>query len=212
MATSYTSVEMVSGPHANHRELDAHIRELSRNHPGAIIERYLGHSPSVGNRVMLAAGCALVGNVTLGDDVSIWYGAVLRGDIAAISVGARSNVQDGSVLHVGDESPCVVQEDVVIGHRAMLHGCLIESNSLIGMQSTILDDVVVGSGSIVGAGALVLQRTEIPPCSLVLGSPAKVVKDLGSRSPSEIKELASKYLRVKENYLRDSLATARSAP
>ncbi len=147
---------------------------------------------------------AVVGEVRLGDDVSIWYGAVLRGDLAPVTVGARSNVQDGSVLHVGDFSPCIVGEDVVVGHRAMLHGCRVEDGCLIGMQSTILDDVVVGEGSIIGAGALVTAKMAIPPRSLVLGAPAKVVRQLSPEDSARHKQLAAKYVRLKENYLRDS--------
>ena len=93
-------------------------------------------------------------------------------------VGARSNLQDGAVAHVGDLSPCIIGDDVVVGHRAMLHGCRVENGCLIGMQATVLDDAVIGEGSIVGAGAVVTQKTVVPPRSLVLGTPAKVVKTL----------------------------------
>ena len=99
----------------------------------------------------------------LGDDVSIWYGGVLRGDLAPVTVGARTNVQDGTVVHVADDSPCDIGADCVVGHRAMLHACRVEDGCLIGMQATILDDAVVGAGSVVGAGALVTARTVIPP-------------------------------------------------
>jgi len=162
--------------------------------------------PVVGARVLVAPGAVIVGEVVLGDDVSIWYGAILRGDLAAVRVGARSNVQDGSVLHVGDLSPCQVDEDVVIGHRVMLHGCRVERGCLIGMQSTVLDDTVVGHGSVVGAGAVVTQRTAIPPHSMVLGMPAKVVRTLSAEDEAFAVAIAAKYTRLKENYLRDALS------
>ena len=114
---------------------------------------------------MLAAGAAIVGDVRLADDVSIWYGCVLRGDVASISVGPRSNVQDGTVIHVSDDTPCELGAEVVVGHRAMLHACRVEDACLIGMQATVLDGAVIGAGSVIGAGALVTQRTVIPPAA-----------------------------------------------
>jgi carbonic anhydrase/acetyltransferase-like protein (isoleucine patch superfamily) len=137
--------------------------------------------------------------------VSVWYGAVLRGDLAPVTVGDRANVQDGAVVHVGDFSPCVIGADTVVGHRAMLHGCRIEEACLIGMQATVLDDVVVGAGSVVGAGAVVPPKTVIPPRSLVMGVPARVVRPLGAEDEAFHRALAAKYVRLKENYLRDSL-------
>ena len=144
-------------------------------------------------------------DVRLGDDVSIWYGAVLRGDLAHVEVGAGSNIQDGSVLHVGDFSPCVVGAETVVGHRVMLHGCRVEDGCIIGMQATILDDAVIGSGSVVAAGALVTQRTIVPPHSLVMGTPARVVRALTGQDEADHRALAAKYVRLKENYLRDAL-------
>ena len=137
--------------------------------------------------------------------MSFWYGSVARGDIAPVIVGDRSNIQDGSVMHVADNTPCVVGADVVVGHRVMLHACRVEDACLIGMQATLLDDCVIGEGSIVGAGSLVTQRTVIPPHSLVLGAPAKVVRTLTAAIADEHRALAAKYMRIKENYLRDSL-------
>src|SRR5207237_1839359 len=132
----------------------------------AILDRYLAALPSAAQRVLVAPGAALAGDVRLGDDVSIWYGAVLRGDLAPITIGARTNVQDGTVIHVADGTPCTVGEEPVVGHRAMLHACRVEDGCLIGMQSTILDEAVIGHGSVVGAGALVTSGTVIPPRSL----------------------------------------------
>jgi len=202
VATRTTSVPLVDGPPANAAALDAAIAELRRRFPGAIVERYLDRLPRVGRDVLLAAGAVLAGEVILGDDVSIWYTAVLRGDLAPVTIGSGSNVQDGAVLHVGDDSPCAVGSDVVVGHRAVLHGCRVEDACLIGMQATILDDAVIGAGSIVGAGALVTQETVIPPRSLVLGAPARVIRKLTEEDEARHRALAAKYVRLKENYRR----------
>ena len=205
MATIATSVTVVAGPHAEAERLDGEIAALRRRFPRAHIDRYLDLLPSVGGQVLVAPGAALVGDVRLADDSSIWWGAILRGDLAPISVGARSNIQDGTVMHVADGTPCVVGEEVVVGHRAMLHACRVEDGCLIGMQATVLDGAVIGHGSVVGAGALVTQRTVIPPRSLVLGAPAQVVRTLSPDDEAFHRALAHKYVRLKENYLRDSL-------
>jgi gamma-carbonic anhydrase len=205
MATSATSVTVVDGPHPDAAALDARLAELRGRFPRALFERYLALVPTLGQRVLVCPGAALVGEVHLHDDVSIWFGAVLRGDLAPVRVGRGSNIQDGSVMHVGDHSPCVVGEEVVVGHRVMLHGCRVEDGALIGMQASVLDDAVIGEGSLVGAHALVTPGTVIPPHSLVLGTPAKVVRPLRDDEVTFQRALAGKYVRLKENYLRDSL-------
>ncbi|MFL5304972.1 MAG: gamma carbonic anhydrase family protein [Polyangia bacterium] len=205
MATIATSVTVIDGPPANAAELEARLQELRARFPRAIIDRYLASLPLLGARVMVAPGAAVVGDVRLAEDASVWYGCVLRGDLAPVTVGARTNVQDGSVLHVADDGPCVVGADVVVGHRAMLHACRVEDACLIGMQATVLDDAIIGAGSVVGAGAVVTQRTVIPPRSLVLGVPAKVVRTLTADDEAFHRAHAAKYVRLKENYLRDAL-------
>jgi gamma-carbonic anhydrase len=205
VATVTSSVTVVDGPLPDAEALDARVAELRRRFPRAIVDRYLAKLPVAGARVMISAGAALVGEVRLGDDVSVWYGAVLRGDLAPVTVGARSNIQDGTVVHVADAGPCEIGADVVVGHRAMLHACRVGDACLIGMQATVLDEAVIGAGSVVGAGALVTARTVIPPGSLVLGAPAKVVRALTAEDESFHRALAAKYVRLKENYLRDAL-------
>lgn len=205
MATHTDSVTVIPIALPNAHLLDARIEVLRKRFPRAIVDRYLELIPSLADGVLVAPGAAVVGDVQLGRDVSVWYGAVARGDIAPVVVGDRSNIQDGAVLHVGDDSPCQVGCDVVVGHRVMLHGCRVEDACLIGMQATVLDDCVIGEGSIVGAAALVTARTRVPPHSLVLGAPAKVVRTLPASAADEHRALAAKYVRVKENYLRDSL-------
>ena len=205
MATIPTSVTVIERRPPNAAALDEAVDRLRRRFPRAIVDRYLDRLPTAGERVLVAPGAALVGAVELAEDTSIWYGAVLRGDLAPIRVGPRANLQDGTVVHVADDTPCVIGADTVVGHRAMLHACQIGEGCLIGMQSTILDEVVIGQGSVVGAGALVTQRTVIPPRSLVLGSPARVVRALTEADETFHRAVAAKYVRLKENYLRDSL-------
>jgi len=206
MATVTTSVSVVEGRLSTAAGLDARLAELRRRFPRAILERYLALLPTIGERVMISAGAAVVADVRLADDVSVWYGAVLRGDLAPITVGARTNIQDGTVIHVADDGPCAIGADCVIGHRAMVHACRVEDACLIGMQATILNDAVIGAGSVVGAGALVTQRTVIPPRSLVLGTPGRVIRTLTEEDEGFARALAGKYARLKENYLRDALA------
>jgi gamma-carbonic anhydrase len=205
MATVTTSVTVVDGPLPDAAALDAVLAQLRRRFPRAIVDRYLAKLPTAGARVMISAGAALAGEVRLGDDVSVWYGAVLRGDLAPVTVGARTNIQDGAVVHVADDGPCEIGADTVVGHRAMIHACRIGEGCLIGMQSTILDQAIVGDGSVIGAGALVTARTVIPPRSLVLGAPARVVRPLTAEDEAFHRALAGKYVRLKDNYLRDAL-------
>jgi carbonic anhydrase/acetyltransferase-like protein (isoleucine patch superfamily) len=205
MATSTTSVPVIPGRLPDADAHDARLAPLRAQFPRAFIDRYLTLVPTLGPRVLVCPGAAVVGDVQLGDDVSIWYGAVLRGDLAPVIVGRGSNIQDNSVLHVGDHSPCVVGQETVVGHRVMLHGCRVEDGCLIGMQATILDDAVIGEGSLVGAAALVTQGTKVPPGSLVLGAPAKVIRPVTDADRALHRALAAKYVRLKENYLRDSL-------
>ena len=205
MATITSSVTVIPGPLASAPLLDARVEALRRRFSRAILDRYLDLVPELAEGVLLAPGATIVGDVRLGRDVSFWYGCVARGDLAPVIVGDRSNIQDGTVMHVADDGPCIVGQDVVVGHRVMLHACRVEDACLIGMQATLLDDCVIGEGSIVGAGALVTQRTKIPPHSLVLGAPAKVVRALPASAAEEHRALAGKYMRIKENYLRDSL-------
>jgi carbonic anhydrase/acetyltransferase-like protein (isoleucine patch superfamily) len=205
MATIATSVTVIPGPLPDAAELDARVVILRARFPRAIVDRYLAQVPAVAEGALIAPGASIVGDVRLGDDVSIWYGAVLRADIASIIVGGRANIQDGTVIHVADDTPCVVGADTVVGHRAVLHACRVEEACLIGMQATVLDNAVIGHGSIVGAGALVVQRAVIPPRSLVLGSPGRVVRTLTEEDEQFHRAVAAKYVRLKENYRRDAL-------
>ncbi len=167
---------------------------------GGLILPYGEKRPTLGDNNFIAPTAAVIGDVTLGDNASVWFGAVLRGDIAAVRVGAGSNVQDNSVLHVGDHDPCIVGDGVIVGHGVILHGCTIEDGCLIGMGAIVLNRAVIGRGSVLGAGALVTQGTVIPPFSLVLGSPAKVHRPLTDEEKEHHAVFAPKYIRVAAGY------------
>ncbi len=171
----------------------------------AQLDRFLRKKPSLGKGVYIAQGAVVLGDVRLGSHSSVWCNAVLRGDINYISVGHHTNIQDGAVLHLADRLPCVVGNYVTIGHGAIVHACTVGDEVLVGMGSMILDGAVVGKQSLVGAGALVTPGTRIPPASLVLGSPARVVRKLGKRERAEIKALAEKYVQGAAYYLEHGI-------
>src|SRR5919205_2598254 len=142
--------------------------------------------PQVARSAWIAPGACVIGNVRLGEGSSVWYGAVLRGDTEPIRIGARTNVQDGCVLHADPGYPAVVGEGCVVGHNAVVHGCEIENGCLIGMGATILNGARIGEGSIVAAGALVSEGKEFPPRSLIIGAPAKLVKEVSEEQTQDI--------------------------
>jgi carbonic anhydrase/acetyltransferase-like protein (isoleucine patch superfamily) len=135
-----------------------------------------------------------MGNVTLGEDASVWYGAVLRGDMAPIIIGAQSNIQDGTIVHVDEGAPCVVGRRVGVGHRVILHGCTVGDDCLIGMGSVLLNGVNIGSGSVVAAGAVVPEGMQVPPGSLVMGLPARVVRSVDRALAERVKATWTHYV------------------
>src|SRR3712207_237807 len=143
-------------------------------------------SPEVADSAWVAPGAYVVGDVHRGEESSVWYGAVLRGDTEPIRVGARTNIQDGCVLHADPGYPAIVGDDCVVGHRAILHGCVVEEGSLIGMGATVLNGARIGEGSIVAAGALVPEGKEFPPRSLIIGAPATRVKEVSDEQTQDI--------------------------
>lgn len=165
-------------------------------------------TPTMGNKTWIADSADVIGNITLGEDCSIWFGCVVRGDVHRITIGDRTNIQDLSMVHVthykkadmSDGNPTVIGDDVTVGHRVMLHGCTIEDACLIGMSATILDGAVIGKESIVGAGALVTKNKTFPPRSLIVGSPAKVVRRLSDEEVEELYASARRYVDFKEDY------------
>ena len=165
---------------------------LPTGHPG--IAARLKKGPTIHSSAWVVPGATVLGDVVLEEESSVWYGAVLRGDINRIIIGPRSNVQDNAVIHVDTGYPTTVGELVTIGHTAIVHACKIDNEVLMGMGSIILDDVEVGARSIIGANALVTMGMKIPPGSLVLGSPAKVVRKLTSKERAGLKWWAKKYV------------------
>ncbi len=157
--------------------------------------------PVIPESAFIAPGAVVVGDVTLGEETSIWFHTVLRGDIHAIRVGAHSNIQDGSVVHIDSAYGTTIGEWVTVGHRAIVHACTVDDEVLVGMGSIILDGAEIGARSIIGAGALVTGHKKIPPGSLVLGSPAKVVRQLTLEEQASIKGWAERYVQLSRVYL-----------
>lgn len=161
---------------------------------------HLDALPTVHPTAFVAPGAALIGDVTLAEESSVWFQTVLRGDINRIVIGPRSNVQDGAVVHLADDLGTCVGELVTVGHKAILHACTIADEVLVGMGAIILDGAEIGARSIIGAGALVTGGKKIPPGSLVLGSPAKVVRALSPDEQAGIKVWAEKYVALSRAY------------
>jgi len=145
------------------------------------------------DRFWVAPDAHVIGTVVLGEDVGVWFGAVIRGDNDPIHIGARSNIQEGSVLHSDTGFPLTVGADVTVGHQAILHGCTIGDGCLIGMGATVMNGARIGAGSIIGAGALVTEGKDIPPGSLVMGSPAKVIRSLDADVAAKLLASAAHY-------------------
>ncbi|MDB6079529.1 MAG: hypothetical protein JWO82_3276 [Akkermansiaceae bacterium] len=165
------------------------------------IESYEGISPVIAPDSFVAASADVIGRVTLGELSSVWYNATLRGDINEIVVGPRSNIQDNAVIHLADDYGCYIGELVTVGHSAILHACTVKDEVLVGMGAIVLDGSVIGERSIIGAGALVTGGTIIPPGSLVLGSPAKVVRTLSLDEQAKIRGWADKYVIQSRKFL-----------
>jgi len=142
----------------------------------------------------IAPGAAVLGDVTIGEDASVWYGAVVRGDMAPIVIGSQTNLQDGTVVHVDEGVPCEVGSRVGVGHRVILHGCTVEDDCLIGMGSVLLNKVHIGSGSVVAAGSVLPEGMQVPPRSLVMGVPARIVGAVDERLARRIAGTWSHYV------------------
>ncbi len=159
--------------------------------------------PQLGERVFLAPGAVLTGEIEVGDDVSFWFHTVARGDVNWIKIGRGTNVQDGTVLHVTHERyPLSFGEGVVIGHSAVVHGCTVEDGALIGIGARVLDGAVIEWGAQVGAGAVVAPRMRVPAGQLVLGIPARVVRPLTAEESQQIAEIRDRYIALKNEYAR----------
>jgi carbonic anhydrase/acetyltransferase-like protein (isoleucine patch superfamily) len=161
---------------------------------------FKGKTPRIHPSVFVAPAAQVIGRVTLGKDASVWFGSVLRGDINTIKVGEGTNIQDGSVLHVDHDAPCTVGKNVIIGHQACVHGCTIGDGTLIGIQATVLSGARIGKNCLIGAGAVVRENAVIPPYSLVLGVPARVVRKLTPKEIAKFGPHAKSYVRLAAEY------------
>jgi carbonic anhydrase/acetyltransferase-like protein (isoleucine patch superfamily) len=171
-----------------------------------MIRSYRGKRPEIAASAYIDPAAVIIGDVVIGADSSVWPCSVVRGDVHYIRIGARTNIQDGCVLHVmRDEYPLILGDDVTIGHSVTLHGCTIESRCLIGMGAILLNGVKIGAGSIVAAGALILERTEIPPGSLVVGHPGNVKRSLTAIDQAAIDAYAARYVQYKNIYREESV-------
>ncbi len=168
----------------------------------AVVKPYKGVFPKVHPSVYLSDNVYVIGDVEIGEDSSVWFGSVIRGDVNYIKIGKRTNIQDNSVVHVThDTHPTIVGDNVTVGHRVILHGCLLGNNILVGMGAVIMDGVEIEDYVLVGAGALITPNKKIPSGVLVAGVPAKIVRDLREEEIKLIEESAENYVRYKNEYL-----------
>ena len=166
------------------------------------LREFNGKQPRLGQGVFVADGVSIIGDVEIGNDVSLWYGVVLRGDVHFIKIGSRTNIQDNCVLHVtGGLFPTIVAEEVTIGHAAVVHGCTVKKGALIGMGSRVLDGAVVGECALVAAGAVVPEGMVVPPRTLVAGVPAKVKRPLTDAEIERLDMSWKHYVELKDRYL-----------
>ena len=176
-----------------------------------MIRPFQGMVPKVGSRVFVADSALVMGDVEVGDDASIWFNCVVRGDVNWIRIGARTNIQDACVLHVTNGKwPTILEEEVSVAHNVMIHGCTIRKGALIGMSTTLMDGVEVGEGCLVAAGSLLREGFQAPPHTLVAGWPAEVKKDLSPQQRALTASIWSRYTRYKEAYFADGWPIAES--
>jgi len=169
-----------------------------------MIKKFQNKQPQLGEDVYVSENAKVIGDVTLGDEVNIWFGAVLRGDMHYIKIGNRTNIQDNSVVHVTTRvSPTNIGSGVTVGHGAIIHGCTIEDDCLIGMGAILMDDAIIGAGSLIGAGALIPPNMKIPKNSLVVGSPGKVVRQVKDFEREMILERPQEYIDLASIYLNE---------
>lgn len=177
----------------------------------AYLISFHGKTPRIGKGVFLAPNAALIGDVTIGDGASVWFGAVLRGDEAGISIGANTSVQDNVVIHVYEGHDTVIEDDVTIGHGAILEACHIGKGALIGMNAVVLDRAKVGERALVAAGAVVLEDQEIPPGVLAVGAPAKVKKPLQGGAEKWLEISTDAYVRLTRDYRDEGIGRGEDA-
>ena len=165
-----------------------------------MIEKFKNYIPKIHKKTFIANNSSIIGNVTIKKKCSIWYGAVLRGDIEEIIINEGSNIQDNCVLHCSKDIKLIIEKNVTVGHSAILHSCYIKEGSLIGMGATILDGAVIGKNCLIGANSLITQNTIIPDCSLVIGSPGKIKRRLNDEEIEDMHKNAIEYIKLMNEY------------
>lgn len=177
--------------------------------------KFKNYFPKIGENVFLAQGCKIIGEVEIGDESSIWFNCVLRGDVNFIKIGSRTNIQDLSTVHVWHREfhedgslkdggfPTIIGDDVTIGHNCVIHACTIKNRVLVGMNAVIMDEALIEEDSIVGAGSVVTKGKKFPPRSLILGNPAKFIRELSPQEIKFLKESALNYVEFKNEFLKD---------
>ena len=166
-----------------------------------IIKKFQEKEPKIHESVFIAENAVIIGDVEIGENSSIWYNCVLRGDVNSIKIGKRSNIQDGTIIHVSSkEFPTTIEDGVTVGHSATIHACHIESGCLIGIGAIVLDGARIGANSLVAAGSLVTPNTIIPPRSFVIGPPARVKRELSEDEISDLQKFWQNYLKLSEIY------------
>lgn len=171
--------------------------------PGAIILPYEGVWPSIADSAFVAPGSVVIGNVQIGDEVSIWFNTTVRGDIASITIGARSNVQDGTLVHVNADAPVVIGEDVTIGHTAIIHGTIIGDRVLVGMGAIVMSYTAIGDDAVIAAGALISERVEVPAGVVMVGVPARERPALDESQRTHLKGIHGRYVEVSQTYKKE---------
>ena len=166
------------------------------------LQKFNSIIPTVHNSAFIAENAFVIGDVEIGEDSSVWFGSVVRGDVNYIRIGARTNIQDHTIIHVNTGThPTILEDEITVGHRVTLHGCYVESNCLVGIGSIILDGARIGRGSLIAAGSLVTPNTQIPPRSLVMGAPARVKRELTDEETANISRNWQHYVELKNEYL-----------
>jgi gamma-carbonic anhydrase len=170
-----------------------------------IIKPFLDKMPKIHESAFIAENAVIIGDVEIGENASIWYNCVLRGDVNFIRIGAKTNIQDGTIIHVsrGENFPTIIEEEVTVGHSATIHGCCIENGSLIGIGSTILDGARIGKNSLIAAGSLVTPNTNIKEGSFVLGSPARVKRTLSNEEIEDLQHFWRNYVKLSQIYRQE---------
>jgi carbonic anhydrase/acetyltransferase-like protein (isoleucine patch superfamily) len=173
-----------------------------------MVRTFQGIKPTIPPSCFIETTAVVIGDVVMGEDCSVWFNAVIRGDVNDIRIGNRTNVQDLCMLHVThDTHPLVIGNEVTIGHHVVLHGCTIHDRVLVGMGAIIMDGAVIGEDSVVGAGALIVEGTIVPPRSVILGSPAKIKRSVTEKELAWIKESADNYVQYAQQYIGDPAKT-----